>query len=91
MEVRVNEEIPQSWKDAERRAAYFDAMAQQIRLNKEAKFGGAFLLVSPDLDEPEQMLMLNHDQPGIFWAAVQTLAQQAIAAIDQLQRRGGFR
>jgi hypothetical protein len=87
----VNEEIPQAHKDAEKRAALFDAMAAQIRLNRDAKFGGAFLILAPDSEEPTQMLILNQEEAGVFWAAIQTLAQQAVATIDTAQRRAGFR
>ena len=83
----TDEEIPQTHKDAERRAKIFDAMAAQIRLNRDAKFGGAFVIVSPDMEEPIQMLTLNHEESGVFWAAIQTLAQQAVQSIDQVQRR----
>lgn len=85
------EEIPQAHKDAERRAALFDAMAAQIRLNKDAKFGGAFLLVPPESEESYSQLTLNHSEPSIFWAAVKTLAEMAVATIDMAQRRQGFR
>ena len=75
----------------EERAALFDQMAAQIRLNKDAKFGGAFLMVPPDGD-PFSSLMLNQDQPGIFWAAIQTLANMAVQETDRAQRQqSGFR
>jgi hypothetical protein len=86
-----DEEIPQTHKDAEKRAALFDAMAAQIRLNKDAKFGGAFLILSPEMEEPTQMLILNQEEPGVFWAAIQTLSQQAVSTIDMAQRRQGYR
>ena len=86
-----DEEIPQTHKDAEHRAQFFDAMAAQIRLNKDAKFGGAFLMVPPDSEEIYSQLTLNHAEPGIFWAAVKTLAEVAVQAIDLVQRRQGFR
>ena len=73
---------------AEERAALFDQMAAQIRLNKDAKFGGAFLMVPPD-GEPFSSLMLNQDQPSIFWAAVQTLANMALSTLEQAQRKFG--
>lgn len=74
----------------EKRAKLFDAMAAQIRLNKGAMFGGAFLLVPPGSDvEPFSSLMLNQDQPGIFWAAIQTLANMAVQETDRAQRQGG--
>lgn len=76
--------------DYERRAQAFDAMAKQIRLNADAKFGGAFLLVPPADGEIVSSLMLNHEEPGIFWSAIQTLAQLAVQAIETAQRRSGF-
>ena len=74
---------------SEARAALFDQMAAQIRLNKDAKFGGAFLMVPPDGD-PFSSLMLNQDQPSIFWAAVQTLANMALSTLELAQRKQGF-
>ena len=73
----------------EERAALFDQMAAQIRLNKDAKFGGAFLMVPPDGD-PVELVILGNDQPAIFWSSVKTLAEMALEAANKLQRRGGF-
>jgi len=73
---------------AEERAKLFDQMAAQIRLNRDAKFGGAFLMVPPD-GEAFSSLMLNQDQPAIFWSAVQTLAGIALEAANKLQRAYG--
>ena len=75
--------------ESEARAALFDQMAAQIRLNKDAKFGGAFLMVPPD-GEPFSSLMLNQDQPSIFWAAVQTLANMALSTLEMAQRKQGL-
>ena len=75
--------------ESEARAALFDQMAAQIRLNKDAVFGGAFLMVPPEGD-PFSSLMLNQDQASIFWAAVQTLANMALATLEQANRRQGF-
>ena len=72
---------------SEVRAKLFDDMAQQIRMNKEAVFGGAFLMIPPD-GEPFSSLMLNQAEPSIFWAAVKTLADVAMAALDRSQRSG---
>lgn len=74
----------------EQRAALFDQMAAQIRLNRDAKFGGAFLMIPPDGD-PFSSLMLNQEEPSIFWAAVKTLAEVAMSALDRAQRQQGFR
>lgn len=74
----------------EQRAVLFDQMAAQIRLNRDAKFGGAFLMVPPDGD-PFSSLMLNQDEPSIFWAAIQTLAGIAMQSLERVQRQQGFR
>ena len=72
---------------SETRALLFEQMAAQIRLNKAAKFGGAFLMIPPDGD-PFSSLMLNQDEPSIFWAAVKTLAEMAMQALDPRNRQG---
>ena len=74
------------------RAALFSRMAEQILLNKDAKFGGAFLMIPPDQGEPFSSLMLNQEEPSIFWAAVKTLADVAMGQLDRAQRgQQGFR
>lgn len=87
----MSDEVPQAHKDAERRAQIFDAMAAQIRLNRDAKFGGAFVMIPPDSLEVYQGLTTGHEEPGIFWASIQTLANIAVQAIDSIQRKQGFR
>lgn len=78
--------------ESEVRALMFEDMARQIRLNKDAKFGGAFLLVPPGSGVDDfRSLMLNQEEPSIFWASVQTIANVAIAALDQRPRQQGFR
>ena len=77
---------------SETRALLFEDMARQIRLNKDAKFGGAVLVVPPADGEPFQSLMLGQDEASIFWGAVKTLAEVAMAALDpRNQGRQGFR
>ena len=73
---------------SEARAAMFEDMARQIRLNKDAKFGGAFLVVPPSDGEPFQSLMLGQDEPSIFWGAVKTLAEVAMQALDPRNQQG---
>lgn len=85
-----DEEIPRHHTEAEARAALFDEMARQIRLNKDAKFGGAFLMAPPADGEPFSSLMLNQDEASIFWAAVKTLADVAMNALERGQRQQGF-
>ena len=76
----------------ERRALMFDRMAAQIRLNADAKFGGAFLLVPPESTEEQcqSLLLLNMEQPGIFWSAIKTIAEFAIQETDRMNRAQGF-
>lgn len=86
-----DEELPRAHVEAEARAALFDEMARQIRLNKDAKFGGAFLMTPPADGDPFSSLMLNQDEPSIFWAAVKTLADVAMNALERGQRQQGLR
>ena len=77
---------------SEARAALFAKMAEQILLNKGAAFGGAFLMVPQADGEPFSSLMLNQEEPSIFWAAVKTLADVAMGQLDRAQRQqSGFR
>lgn len=87
----TDEETPRHHQLAETRAKLFDDMAVQIRLNRDAKFGGAFLMVPPGDSEPFSSLMLNQDEASIFWAAVQTLATLAQGALERAARQQGFR
>lgn len=76
--------------ESEARARLFEELAAQIRLNKDAKFGGAFLIVPPSDAEPFSSLMLNQDQPGVFWGAMKALVEMALQEIDRGQRQQGF-
>ena len=66
----MTDEPNRAHEEAEKRALLFEDMARQIRLNRDAKFGGAFLVIPPGEAEPFSSLMLNQDEPSIFWAAV---------------------
>ena len=75
----------------ETRARLFESMAAQIRLNKDAKFGGALLAIPPGDDgEPFSFIAFNQDEAAIFWSIVQTLGQMAQAAMEQASRGQGF-
>jgi len=91
----TDEELPLAHRQAEARALLFEAMAAQIRLNKDAVFGGAFVMVSPNtIDESTafRSLMLDQDQPGIFWASIQTIVQIAMNEMEkQSRQQPGFR
>jgi hypothetical protein len=83
----VNDEPPDP---VETRAKLFEDMAAQIRLNRGAKFGGAFLVVPPADGEPFSSLMLNQEEPGVFWGALKSLVEVAMGAIEQRNRQQGF-
>lgn len=91
----TDEETLRAHVEAEARAALFEDMARQIRLNKDAKFGGAFVLLSPDTTDETtsfRSLMLDQAQPGIFWASIQTIVQIAMSELEKQQRgQQGFR
>lgn len=75
-------------EESEKRALLFEEMAKQIRLNKDAKFGGAFMVCPPLDGEPFSSLMLNQEEPSIFWGAVKTLAEVAMQALDPRNSQG---
>lgn len=88
----TDEEIHREHIEAEKRAKLFEEMANQLRLNKDAKFGGAFLVVPPADGEPFSSLMLNQDEASIFWGAVKTLAEVAMQSLERAGRQqAGFR
>jgi hypothetical protein len=73
------------------RAAMFENMAAQIRLNRNAKFGGAFLIIPPGDGEPFSSLMLNQEEQGMFWGALKSLVEMAMNALETMARQRGFR
>jgi hypothetical protein len=75
----------------EERALLFEDMAKQIRLNKDYKFGGAFLLVPPGEGEPFSSLMLRQEEAPIFWSTIKTLVQVAEETMGRPQAGFGGR
>lgn len=78
--------------DAEAIAQRFEAMAAQIRLNKDGKFGGAFLLIPPPMaGETVETLMLSDQNAGFFWTVIKGLVDSEFKRIqDQQARMGQF-
>lgn len=78
--------------ETEKRAILFEQMAAQIRLNKDAKFGGALLAIPPgEGSEPFSFITFNQDEVAIFWSIVETLGKVAQNNIEHAQRGGqGF-
>ena len=77
--------------ESEKRALLFEAMARQIRLNKDAPFGGAFLLIPPgEQVEAIQQLILYTTDPPFFWGAVKTISALADQELAGHGRQQGF-
>ena len=66
------------------------AMAERIERNKDAPFGGAFVIIPPG-GTPQDMLILdNSGNAAIFWSTLQTRVQIALSELDEGNRSGGF-
>lgn len=78
--------------DAEAIAKRFEDLAARIRLNKDAKFGGAFLLVPPPLTgNVIETLVLSDQNPGLFWSVVFGMVEGEFKRLkDQQLRQSTF-
>lgn len=75
-------------------AAAFDAMSERIRRNRADDFGGAMLVVTPDGQVVDVLLIGSKPDAEHFWVTVRgKLGEAADAAIAKLQndQRLGFR
>jgi hypothetical protein len=77
--------------DAESLAATFDQMAAQIRLNRDANFGGAFVIVPPvGVGSPVDGLILNSSNAAMmYWMTLKTLVDDTINFLKEQQRLSG--
>jgi hypothetical protein len=85
----MNEIEPQEGPVAARSgAAILRAMADKLDLNAANGFGGAFVIIPPD-GEIKELLMLNNSQDlPVFWSLVQSTAQIAIAELQDNKPQG---
>lgn len=82
---------PQATFDHEQIAKMFDDMAARIRLNKDAKFGGALLLVPPGgLGMPITHLLLSDQQAGYFWSSIKGMIDREYQSIQDMARGQQF-
>lgn len=66
----------------------FTTMAERIKHNADAKFGGAVVLVPPNGVAPVELLLLDaHADEGQFWATILTRIQMAMQANEQRQQQ----
>ena len=77
--------------DADAIAQRFEAMAAQIRLNKDGNFGGAFLLIPPHLTgTPIETLLRSNQNPGLFWSSIKALVDAQVKELQDRQARSAF-
>ena len=83
--------ITQQGYDAEALAATFDQMAAQIRLNKNANFGGAFVLVPPPgVGAPVDSLIMNSQNASMqFWVNLKLIVDDTMTQLKDQQRLAG--
>lgn len=68
----------------------FRRVAEKIEINKDNGFAGAFVIVPPQ-GEPQDMLLLDSSaSPVIFWSTLKTRVDIALEELDEAERRGGF-
>lgn len=69
----------------------FKAMHELIEHNKDAPFGGAFVVAPPQGEEPLTGLLLTND-PAQFWMMVMTKVQARLNAVQakESQHSGPF-
>lgn len=78
---------PQATPDHEAIARMFDDMAARIRLNKDAKFGGALLLVPPGgLGKPIAHLLLSDQEAGYYWSSIKGMIDSEYRNVEELAR-----
>lgn len=71
----------------------FEEMAARVRKNADEGFAGAFVVVSPDGENIQQLFLNNSQHPAMFWAALKSVAEIKINEIDmneQRASRGGW-
>ena len=63
------------------------AMADEVEKNDAARFGGCFLVIPPEGDHKD-LLMLSATQPlAMFWGNLKVMAEIALSEIDSASRQ----
>ena len=68
----------------------FRLMADRIDLNKGEGFAGAFVLMPPDGEAIQTLLLDNIGHAAVFWSMLKTQCLMALDEIDQKERMGKF-
>lgn len=69
-------------------AAAFREMADKIDLNAGNGFAGAFVVVTPDGEAHDTLLLDTRANAAAFWSLLQTRAQIALTEIADAERPG---
>lgn len=64
----------------------FGAMAKRIVHNAGQSFGGAFVIVPPNGDPIETLILDAKQDPAQFWSLIKTRCDIALQEIDERQR-----
>ena len=72
------------------RSAPLRSMADRLDHNADASFGGAFVIIPPEGEVQDMLILDRSASPAIFWASLQTRVQIALQEINEAERQGGF-
>ena len=73
-------------------AKRFRDKADEIERNKDSTFGGAFLLVGPDGNSADALIVGQKPDEFMFWGLVKAKVEIALAEADQRQKaQRGYR
>jgi hypothetical protein len=72
------------------KAISFRSMANKIDLNTSSGFAGAFVIVPPDGDPQDLLLLDSNANPAIFWSTLKTRVEIALAELDAQERQTGY-
>lgn len=79
----INGEIRQDDLPHFKAISAFEKMANRISRNMSSEFAGAFVIVSPNGDVKELLLLNDKPDPAMFWSNAEVTCQIAKAEIDQ--------
>lgn len=66
----------------------FTEMAERIGKNAPEDFAGAFVIVTPDGKSKSTLLLDNSQSAAAFWGLLQSVAEIALAEINDAERLG---
>lgn len=71
-------------------AEFFTSMASRIQANSGAEFAGAVVVVPPEGNPIEMLIVDPTRNPAVFWSTVKSLVDMKIAENDEARTGGGF-